>query len=182
MAASLYDASIPVFARMLGNLARNLSTAEAFADQLKCDHAVILQSRLYPDMFPLVRQVQVASDIAKGAGSRLSGSEPPSFVDDERSFADLRERIAKTRRLLVGLPKEAIENSAEAIIKFPIGGRTEELEGAVYLSNFVLPNFYFHVTTAYDILRHVGVPLGKKDYFLGGNPFEIGIRQIDFED
>ena len=178
MSLSMYDASIPTFQRMLTSLSRNLDSAEAHAEKMKLDPATLLQARLYPDMFPLVRQVQIASDFAKGAAGRLGGLEPPRYADDEQSFADLGRRIDKTLKYVGSVPAAAINGSESRNISFHIAGNDEELEGKVYLFNFVLPNFFFHVTTAYGILRHIGVPIGKRNYYLGGLEFRGGIRQL----
>ncbi|MGE0564304.1 MAG: DUF1993 family protein [Pseudolabrys sp.] len=178
MPISVYDASIPVFQRMLTGLSRILLKAEAHAEALKIDPAALLQARLYPDMFPLVRQVQVTSDIAKGAAGRLGGIEFPRYADDEQSFANLRERIGKTLNFIDSVPSSAIAGSESRTIVLNIAGSNEELDAKVYLLNFALPNFFFHVTTAYDILRHLGVPIGKRDYYLGGQEFRDGIRKL----
>lgn len=167
MSLSLYQASVPQFARMFGNLSAILYKAEAFSAERKIDPSVLLNARLAPDMHPLTRQVQIASDLAKGCIARLTGVEPPSFADNESSFAELHARIGKTLDFIKGVPPEQIDAGAgrEILLKFP---NTEfNFKAPDYVLHFVLPNFYFHVTTAYAILRHNGLPIGKMDY-MGG--------------
>jgi len=166
MSLSLYDASIGTFRHMLSALDAILSRAEAHAKAKGFDPANLLQARLAPDMFPLTRQVQIACDMAKAAAARLAGQTPPSHPDTETTFAELHERIAKVQTLLESADREAIESGAERTIRFTTGGREVEMPGAQYLIDWALPNFYFHVTTAYGLLRHNGVDLGKRD-FLG---------------
>jgi len=167
MSVSMYALSVPVFSRMLGNLAAILTKAEADATARGIDPSVFLTARLAPDMLTLTRQVQIASDGAKGAVARLAGVEVPSYLDDEVSFADLQARIAKTLAFIGGVDKAAIDagQDREIVLKM----RTGEVKfvGLAFLLHFAQPNFYFHVTTAYAILRHNGVSLGKMDY-LGG--------------
>ena len=167
MSLSMYSTSIPVFRRMLGSLGAVLETAETHALARKIEPAALLQARLFPDMFPLIKQVQVASDFAKGASARLAGAEVPQFDDNELSFAELQQRITKTLGYIDSLPRDAIEASGERPVTHGAGERARRFDsGEAYLTGFVLPNFYFHVTTAYAILRHNGVPIGKRD-FLG---------------
>jgi len=166
MDAGMYATSVPVFSRMLKNLSAILDKGAKFAESRGIDASVLLQSRLYPDMFPLVRQVQVASDTAKGAAARLGGRDVPKFEDNETSFADLQSRIAKTVAFIESVDHDAVDASAGRPISIPRGQRTVETEGLVYLTQGATPNFYFHVTMAYAILRHNGVELGKGD-FLG---------------
>src|SRR5262245_49770257 len=156
-----------MFKHSLEALANVLTKAEANAEERKIDPAVFINSRLAPDMFALKNQVQLASDHAKGAPSRLTGREIPRYEDTEQTFADLHGRIAKTRDYLGGFKEEDFEGAEERPIV--IKGRLRELNftGLDYLQRFAMPNFFFHVTTAYDILRHNGVPLSKVD-FLGG--------------
>lgn len=168
MTISMYEASIPVLIKVLGNLAGILEKAEAHAAAKKIDPSVFLQARLYPDMYPLVRQVQIAADIAKGCASRLAGQTPPQFEDDETSFAELQARIAKTIGLLKAATPEAINGTEESTVTLTVGRRELSFQGLSYLCDFVLPNVYFHTTTAYAILRHWGVELGKAD-FLGSH-------------
>lgn len=166
MSLSMYQASIPVFVRMFGNLAAILDKAAAYAEAKKIDPAVLLNARLAPDMHPLTRQVQIASDAAKGCAARLAGVETPSFADTESSFAELQARIQKTLDFLQGFSPAQIDGSEgrKVVIKFP--GAELKFSGQDYLLHFVLPNFYFHLTTAYAILRHNGLEIGKMD-FLG---------------
>ena len=166
MSLSMYDASIPVFVRLLGNLGTILKKAESYAETKKIDSAVLVNARLAPDMFPLARQIQIASDSAKGCAARLAGVEVPSFPDTEASLEDLQARIAKTVHFVQGINPTAINGSEGRDITLKIGGQDLHMKGQSYLLNFVLPNFYFHITTAYAILRHNGLELGKKD-FLG---------------
>lgn len=167
MSHAMYQASIPVFIRMFGNLSVILDKAVAHAEARGIDPAVLLEARLAPDMYPLPRQVQIATDSAKGCGARLAGIEIPSFEDSETNFSELQARIAKTLGFLQGIDPARFEGSAERCITLKLPGQELQFEGAVYLNAFVLPNFYFHLTTAYNLLRHQGVPLGKMDY-LGG--------------
>ncbi|MWV17508.1 DUF1993 family protein [Pseudomonas sp. L-22-4S-12] len=166
MSLSMYQASIPVFVRMFGNLAAILDKAAVYADAKKIDPAVLLNARLAPDMHPLTRQVQIASDAAKGCAARLAGAEIPSFADSESSFAELQARIQKTLDFIQGFSPAQIDGSEEreVVIRFP--GAELKFSGQDYLLHFVLPNFYFHLTTAYAILRHNGLEIGKMD-FLG---------------
>jgi uncharacterized protein len=167
MSISMYDASVPVFRQMLDSLSAILDKAEAHAAARKIEPAVFLQARLFPDMFPLTRQVQIAADFAKGGCARLAGVEVPRYEDTEQSFAELRQRIAKTLTFIDGLPRDAIEHSEERDITLTVAGNPMEFKGQPYLLHWALTNFYFHATTAYAILRHNGVELGKRD-FLGG--------------
>jgi hypothetical protein len=164
MSLSMYQASVPAFLQMLGGLAGVLAKAEAHAAERKIEPAVLLNYRLAPDMFPLIRQIRIATDHAKGCCARLAGVEVPSYADDETSFADLRARLEKTVGFVRGFQPEAIDGSEEREITLMVGSQPMTFKGQPYLVNFVLPNFYFHVTTAYAILRHAGVPLGKRDY------------------
>jgi uncharacterized protein len=164
MSLSMYQASVPIFTRMLTNLSAILSKAEAHAAARKIEPAVLLNTRLYPDMFALVRQVQLASDFAKGAGARLAGLEVPKYADEEASFEELRRRIAKTLDFLRGLKPAQIDGSEARQITLPIAGEPMTFTGQDYLLFLAMPNFYFHVTTAYAILRHSGVEIGKRDF------------------
>ena len=164
MALSMYQASVPVFTRTLGNLSAVLDKAAAFAAARKVDQAVLLGLRLYPDMFSLAKQVQIACDFAKGATSRLAGVEVPSWEDNEKSIDDLKARIARTLDYLKGFQPAQIDGSEAREITRPIGGTPKTFTGLNYLLQFVLPNFYFHSVTAYAILRHNGVEIGKKDF------------------
>ena len=160
----MYEASIPVFIRNLKNLAAILAKGVAYAEAKKIEPAVLINSRLYPDMFPLARQVQIASDAAKGCGARLAGREPPKFEDNEATFPELLARIDKTVAYLKTLKPEQINGSEQKTITLQIRNNTLTFLGMPFLLNFALPNFYFHVTTAYDILRHCGVEIGKQDF------------------
>lgn len=164
MAISMYQASVPVYIRTLTNLNAILEKGAAYADAKKIDPAVLINSRLAPDMFPLSRQVQIASDNAKGPAARLAGLEVPKYEDNEQTFVDLCRRIQKTVDYLKTFKPEQIDGSEERTISLPLPSKTLTFRGMPYLLNFALPNFYFHVTTAYDILRHNGVELGKTDY------------------
>jgi hypothetical protein len=167
MTISMYQASVPVMARMFGNLAAILTKAEEDATARKIEPSVFLNARLAPDMHPLTRQIQIASDAAKGGLARLAGVEVPSFADDETSFSELQARIKKTVDFLESVTPAQIDGSEEKTITLKFPGREVSFPGQVFLLNFTLPNFFFHVTMAYAILRHNGVALGKMD-FLGG--------------
>jgi len=164
MNISMYEASVPVFVRYLGNLKAILVKAMAHAEARKIDPAVLIGSRLFPNMLPLSRQVQLASDMAKSAPSRLVGTEPPKFEDTESTFPQLLERIDKTVAHLKSFQAGQFEASEERAITVKTARGPLEQKGLPYLTQFVLPNFLFHVTTAYDILRHNGVELSKADY------------------
>jgi uncharacterized protein len=164
MAISMYQASAPRFANMLKNLSAILEKAQAHAEAKKIDPAVLLESRLYPDMLPLVRQVQIASDNAKGAVARLAGVEVPKYEDTEETIADLRARLAKTIDFVESIKPAQIDGSEANDIHLKLGPREVTWKGMQYLLGFALPNFYFHVVTAYDILRHNGVEVGKRDF------------------
>jgi hypothetical protein len=164
MTLSMYDASVPVFKQILGSLSSILEQAETHAAERKIDPDALLQCRLYPDMFPFTRQVQIAADFAKGAAARLAGVPVPAFDDNEHSFADLKARIAKTLAFIDALPKAQIEGSEERAISTGSGDKARHFTGQTYLVHYALPHFYFHATTAYAILRHNGVAIGKKDF------------------
>jgi hypothetical protein len=168
MTISMYQASIPVLTKVLANLARVLEKAEAHATAKKIDPAVFVQARLYPNMYPLSRQVQIATDVAKGCASRLAGLEPPQYEDNETSFAELQARIAKTIAFLETFTPAQIDGTEDKSVTWKGGGRELTFQGLPYLFDFVLPNVFFHTTTAYAILRHWGVELGKAD-FLGSH-------------
>jgi uncharacterized protein len=173
MAFSMSQASLPVFEIGLKALAAVLDKAEADASAKKIDSSVLLNSRLYPDMFALTRQVQIASDQAKNGSARLAGVEAPRYEDNETTIDQLKARIAKTVAYLKTLDPKQIDASADREITFPLGPTNKgRMKGDDYLNHFVLPNFYFHLTTAYAILRHCGVDIGKRD-FLGAIPIEI---------
>ena len=165
MTLSMYAASVPVFQQMLGSLDSLLAKAEAHAIERKIDPEALLQSRLFPDMFPLLRQVQIACDFAKGVSGRLAGAGLPVFDDQEKSFADLRALIAKTLAFIGGLQATQFEDSeSREIVLRPGTPKEKKLLGNVYLLQYGLPQFFFHVTTSYAILRHNGVEIGKRDY------------------
>jgi hypothetical protein len=169
MPFSMTQASLPVFEIGLNALAGVLDKAAAFVAAKKVDPAVLLGWRLTPDMFALARQVQVACDQAKNGSARLAGDEPPKFEDNETTLDQLKERIAKTVAYLKTLDSKAIDASSDREITFPLGPNKGQMKGGDYLNHFVLPNFYFHLTAAYAIVRHCGVDVGKRD-FLGGIP------------
>ena len=164
MSLSMYQASVPVFVRGLTNLRAILAKARSHAESKKIDPAVLLASRLYPDMHPLTRQVQIASDAAKFCLARLADVEPPSFPDSETTFEELDERLAKTIAYVKEFDAAKLAGSDERVVKLNMRDGTLEFPGMTYLLHFAVPNFFFHVTTAYGILRHNGVELGKVDY------------------
>jgi uncharacterized protein len=166
MTLSMHQAAVPVFTRMLTNLAAILAKAEAHAAARKIEPEAFLSSRLFPDMLPLKRQVQLSSDFAKNTTARLAGVEMPKFPDEEASFPELQQRIAKTIDYVKGFQPAQIDGSEGREITLPVAGQPRTFSGQDYLLHFALPNFYFHVTTAYDLLRHGGVEIGKLD-FLG---------------
>jgi len=168
MSISMSQASAPRFARMLKNLSAILGKAQAHCEARKIDPLVLTGSRLYPDMFPLSRQVQIACDAAKGAVARLAGTEIPKHEDTEKTLEELQARIAKTLEFIAGVKAAQIDGSEEKEIVIKLRGTDTAFKGAAYLMGFAWPNFYFHVATAYNILRHNGVELGKAD-FLGGS-------------
>ncbi|MET0379273.1 MAG: DUF1993 domain-containing protein [Spongiibacteraceae bacterium] len=164
MTLSLYHVSAPELARMLGNLKAILQKAEAHAEAKKIEPDALLLARLYPDMLPLLRQVQVACDNAKGGAARLAGVAVPAHEDNEKTFADLGARIDKTVAFINTLQPAQFEGAEDRKIELTFPGITLNFTGLTYLNNFVLPNFHFHVTTAYAILRHNGLEIGKGDY------------------
>jgi hypothetical protein len=165
MPLSMHDASVPVFRQMLTSLAEVLRIAQAHAGERKIEPDALLQMRLYPDMFPLVRQVQIACDFAKGVSARLAGAEMPSFEDTERTFDELQARIARTREFIDGLDAGAFDGSeGREIVLRPGTPKERRLDGRTYLVHYGLPQFFFHVTAAYALLRHGGVAIGKRDY------------------
>lgn len=164
MTISMYAASVPVFKQILGSLSDLLDKAEAHANAKKIDPNALLQARLFPDMFPLTRQILIAADFAKGACARLAGVEVPKYEDTEQSFAELRARIAKTLAFIDSLPTAQIDGSEERDITTSAGPNSKSFKGQTYLLNYALPQFFFHATTAYAILRHNGLEIGKKDF------------------
>ncbi|HEY0766664.1 MAG TPA: DUF1993 domain-containing protein [Steroidobacteraceae bacterium] len=172
MKITMHALSVEVFADTLGNLSRILEKGLAHATQRKFDPGVLLASRLAPDMYPLTRQVQIACDIAKNSVARLAAREPLRFEDNETSIEQLRARIARTIDYIKSVPASALEGSETRDIKVPTGdARTLEFKGLDFLQYWVLPNVFFHVTTAYNILRHNGVQIGKRDFIGGGREF-----------
>lgn len=167
MTISMYQISVPVFVRALRQLKHVLQKGEAYAQEKGFDPAVLLQTRLFPDMFPLLRQVQIATDLGKNGAARLAAVEPLKFEDDETDFAQLHARIDRALDYLGTFRAEQIDGSEGRPVSVMTRARGElKFDGQTYLLTFVLPNLFFHVTTAYDLLRHTGVPLGKVD-FLG---------------
>jgi hypothetical protein len=166
MAFSMYQASVPAFLSMLKNLTAILDKGEAFATEHNIAPEVLFNWRLAPDMFPFSRQIQIAADFAKGTTARLAGAEVPSYPDEEKTFAELKARIAKTVKFVQGFSATQIDGSETRDIMLTIGGQQLHFKGEPYLVHFALPNFYFHATAAYAILRSCGVSLGKRD-FLG---------------
>ena len=166
MKISIYQASVPVFVRALNNLATILEKAAAHAEAKKIDPVALLTCRLFPDMLPLSRQIQLASDSAKGSVARLSGGEPPKYEDNEASFADLIGRLRKTVAYLESIKAEQIDGSEDKTVSWKTQTSTRTMQGMPYLLSHVTPNVYFHVATAYAILRHCGLEIGKQD-FLG---------------
>lgn len=165
MTISMYQASIPTLIRTLNSLTEILKKGEAHAEAKNIDPTVLINSRLYPDMFPLARQIQIASDTARRSAARLAGVEAPKVEDTETTFSELMDRLQQTVVYLKTFTAEQIDGTEEKDITMPIGkGETMTMQGWPYLSFFVLPNVYFHVTTAYAILRHNGVDIGKRDY------------------
>jgi hypothetical protein len=167
MAFNIYDVSIPAFIQTLNALSGVLTKAVAHAEAKKIDPQILITARLAPDMHPLARQIQMASDSAKGFGARVAGVDVPSFPDTEATFPELQQRITKTIDFLKSLKPEQFEGGSDREVTLNLGGQKVAFKGSVYLAKFAFPNFYFHATTAYDILRHNGVDIGKRD-FLGG--------------
>ena len=161
---SLYDVSVPAFIRMLGNLDVFLAKAEEYASANQIDPDVLVNARLFPDMLPLKAQVQIATDSAKRGAARLAGVDAPVFDDTEKTFKQLRARIKKTISFLKKLKKAQFEGAESRTVELPMGKTTLKLDGTSFLMGFAMPNFSFHVVTAYNILRHNGVKLGKMDY------------------
>ena len=169
MALSMHSASVPIFVRMLGNVVHWLDKAEAHAREKKFEPEVYLSARLAPDMLPLPQQIQIACDSAKFCVARLAGSEGPPFADDEKTLDDLRQRLRRTIDYVQSVPAAQIDGSDAREISVPRRTGAITMTGEAYLKHFALPNFFFHVTTTYALLRHNGVELGKMD-FLGALP------------
>lgn len=168
MSLSMSSASLPVFTLMLRNLSHMLDKAQHFVDAKGCDPLALTQYRLAPDMLPFARQILIACDAAKNGIARLSGVEAPKFADEEQTLAELKVRIAKTLAYLATVPAESLNGTEDKAITFPVGkDAVRTMQGQAYLTQWVLPNLFFHITTAYNILRHNGVDLGKRDYLLG---------------
>ncbi|OUS28256.1 hypothetical protein A9Q99_12030 [Gammaproteobacteria bacterium 45_16_T64] len=166
MSISMYQTSVPVFVRMLTNLSDILKKGQAFAEEKGIDPDILVGSRLRPDMYNLAKQIQIATDVSKGCVSRLAGEVPPSYEDNESSFPELLERLSKTIDHVQKFTPEQIDGTEEKTITLTLGSGDMSFPGVMYLIHFVQPNFFFHVTTAYNILRSQGVELGKMD-FLG---------------
>lgn len=162
----MYQASVPVFARALNNLAAILEKAAAHGEAKKIDPAVLINFRLYPDMLPLAKQIQIASDSAKGGVARLAGGEPPKYEDNEASIAEFIARLRKTVAYLESVKPEQIDGSEDKTVTWKTQTSTRTMQGMPYLLSHVTPNVYFHVSMAYAILRHCGIEIGKQD-FLG---------------
>lgn len=164
MALSMYQASVPVFVKMLTNLKGVLQKASAHAQARKIDDTVLVNARLYPDMLPLAKQIQIASDFARGTAARLAGAEPPSYEDNEKTLTELMTRIDRTIEFLRTTKAAEIDGSEGREIVRPVRGEPHKFSGVNYLLQYALPNFFFHATTAYAILRHNGIEVGKQDY------------------
>jgi hypothetical protein len=168
MTISMYQASVPRFVNILGNLSAILDKAQAHADAKKIDVAALTGFRLFPDMLPMTKQVQIACDTAKGVVARLAGVEIPAYEDKEQTLAELKARIAKTVAFIQSVKSAQIDGSEDKEIVIKRGDKETRYTGMQFLLGHALPNFYFHVTTTYNILRHNGVEIGKRDYL--GNP------------
>lgn len=164
MKISMHAMSVGQFTPMLANLATLLDKGAASAGARKFDTAVLAGARLAPDMLPLTRQVQLASDFAKNSTARLAGLDPPRFEDNEATFEELQARIRRTLEFLASVPPTALDGAEDREITLPLRDRKLEMQGLAFLQKWALPNFYFHVVTAYAILRHNGVDVGKVDY------------------
>ncbi len=164
---SMYNASVPVFIKMLNNLNAILGKAETWSEAKKIDEKYLMTARIAPDMLPFTKQIQIATDGVKGCAARLAGIEVPKYEDNEASFADLKARVAKTIVFLETIKPEQVNGSEDKHIELKFGPNSFSFKGLDYLLTFVNPNLYFHFTTAYAILRHNGLEIGKKD-FLGG--------------
>lgn len=167
MAMSMYTASVPVFQHFLRNLSHLLDKGEANAQSRKFDASVLTTDRLAPDMLPFTRQILIACDGAKNGVARIGGIEAPKFEDNEATFGELKARIQKTLDFLATVQAKSLDGTEDKDITFPVGPNTRTMKAQAYLTTWVLPNFFFHITTAYAILRHNGVDLGKADYLAG---------------
>ena len=168
MKISMYQASVPRLANLLENLSRILDKAQAHADSGAIDVAAVMDYRLAPDMYPFSKQVQIACDKARSVVARLARMEVPYYKDDERSFAELKERIARTVEFIRSVPADRIDGTDDDEIVLPVTGKETRYKGMQLLLGHSMPNVYFHATTAYNILRQNGVPIGKRDFL--GNP------------
>jgi hypothetical protein len=168
MNISMYQASVPRFVNILGNLSNILDKAQAHVDAKKIDPAALPSFRLFPDMLPMTKQVQIATDAAKGVIARLAGVDIPVFEDNETTIADLKARVAKTIAFIQSVPQAQIDGTEDKEIVIKRGDKETRYNGMQFLLGHAVPNFYFHVTTTYNILRHNGVEIGKRDYL--GNP------------
>jgi len=168
MTISMYQASVPRFVNILGNLSNILDKAQAHIDTRKLDDATLTTYRLFPDMLPMARQVQIACDAAKGVVARLAGVEIPVHEDNEKTLAELKARIAKTIVFIQSVAPEQIDGTEDKDIVIKRGDKETHYKGMQFLLGHAIPNFYFHVTTTYNILRHNGIEIGKRDYI--GNP------------
>ena len=168
MTISMYQASVPRFVNILGNLSNILDKAQAHVDAKKIDQSALTTYRIFPDMLPMTKQVQIACDAAKGVVARLAGGEIPMFEDNEVTLADLKARVAKTIAYLQSVTPAQIDGTEEKAIVIKRGDKETHYKGMQFLLGHAVPNFYFHVTTTYNILRHNGVDIGKRDFL--GNP------------
>jgi uncharacterized protein len=168
MTISMYQASVPRFVNILGNLGNILDKAQAHVDAKKIDPTVLTQYRLFPDMLPMTVQVQIACDAAKGVVARLAGLDIPAFEDNEKTLSDLKARIAKTVAFIQSVPASQIDGTEDKDITIKRGEKETHYKGMQFLLGHAVPNFYFHVSTTYNILRHNGVEIGKRDFL--GNP------------
>jgi uncharacterized protein len=165
MTTYMYTMSVPVFKQLLNSLSAILTKAEVLTTEKKFEPTVLLDARLFPDMFPLIRQVQIATDFAKSVSARLAGVDVPAYDDNEQSFTELQGRIGKTLSFIESLTPEQFEGSeTREIVLWPGTPKERKMVGHTYLSNYGLPQFFFHVTTAYAILRHNGLEVGKGDF------------------
>ncbi len=164
MTIALHDATIPVFRQFLSALSANLDKASSFAEEKKIDPAVLCATRLYPNMFGLARQVQLSCDFAKNTTARLVGIDPPKFEDVETNLVELKARIARTLQFIADQDSKAIDAAANREIAFSVGPNKMKMAAELYVMHFAMPNFFFHITTAYAILRACGTDVGKRDY------------------
>lgn len=167
MSVSVFDASVGVYSRLLTNLESVLDKASTWAAERKIEPAALIQARLAPDMYPLAKQIQIATDMAKGTVARLAGTEPPRYEDNETTFADLKARVAKTRDYLASFRADQFTGAETRHIKLQLGPNVFEFTGKDYLLGFGTPNVYFHYSMIYAILRHNGLAIGKRDFLVG---------------